>query len=66
MTDRDRIEWLTSELSLVLGIALGCASKHGDEEAMRMLLAGEFAGELAKNEPDRLIGQMMRKYGPRA
>lgn len=64
MSDQDRIESLTSQLALVLGIGIGCAHKHSDHDALRMLLDNDFARELARKEPDRLIGQMMRTYRP--
>lgn len=66
MTDQDRIKSLTSELALTLGIGIGCAHKHNDHEAMRLLLASDFARVLAEKEPDRLVGQLMRTYGPRS
>jgi hypothetical protein len=63
MTDKERIKSLASQLALTLGIAIGCAHKHHDLETIRLLLACDFAKELAEGEPDRLLGQLMRTYG---
>lgn len=63
VTDRERIESLSSQLALALGIAIGIAHRHDEVDTIRTLLAFDFAKEIAEREPDRLLGQLMRTYG---
>jgi hypothetical protein len=52
-----------SQFALLAGIAVGIAHKADDEEGMRLILGLPGVREIARDEPDRLLAQMMLSRG---
>lgn len=52
-----------SQFAILAGIAVGIAHKAGDEDGMRLILSLPGVREIARDEPGRLLAQMMLSRG---